>query len=365
MTPGAQLKQARTAKKLAFADVTHDTRIQAWVLEALEADQLHQQMSPVYAKGFLSQYAKFLGLNPVPLIAELQAALAPPAPAKPELPPPAPAAPLRIKASQVKLPKAETPKLAMPRVQLPKVTLPKVKLPKIEMPRFDFPKVEIPWSRLRRMAPAFAVAAVILAVIAVNPQKQLAKVQWPKMQAPKFAFKMPSFPKPTKLAKVPAVKKLAKAKPEAKGIVVAARPAAKPAAAAVNEQLAKVPALPEPHMTVAPRVASVVPTVQEPKAPLLPALQLVPTQTLELVLITTKATYVQVRVDGKLLAEQRLPRGSKERWIAKRSIDLVVAHPTDVELKLNGQSISPFAVAYRGRMSITHRGVAQLAVASQ
>lgn len=225
------------------------------------------------------------------------------------------------------------------------------------------------------MAPAFAIAAVILAVIAVNPQKQLAKVQWPKMQAPKLAFKMPAMPKlafkmptlpkPTKVAKAPAVKKLAKAKPEAKGIVVAARPAAKPAAAAVNEQLAKVPALPEPHMTVAPRVASVVPTVQEPKAPLLPALQLVPTQTLELVLITTKATYVQVRVDGKLLAERRLPRGSKERWIAKRSIDLVVAHPTDVELKLNGQSISPFAVAYRGRMSITHRGVAQLAVASQ
>lgn len=357
MIAGASLKQARAAKKLAFADITRETRIQGWVLQALEADQLHLQMSPVYAKSFLMTYAKFLGLNPVPLVAELQAALAPPPPAAPELPPAAPASPLR-----------------MPQVKLPKVELPKFQAPKITMPKLKIPTFEIPWVAIRRAAPAFAVAAVIVGVVAVNPAKQFAKIEWPKFQAPKIAFKLPklqlpkiafklpSLPKSTKTAKAPASKKIAAkpaAKPVAKPIVVAVKPTAK-----VSDELAKVPALPEPQMTVAPRVASVAPTLQLKTAEL-PALQLVPTAPLELVLLTTRATWVQVRVDGKLLAERRLPRGSKERWSAKRTIDLVVAHPTDIELKLNGQSISPFAVAYRGRMRITHRGVVQLAAASE
>lgn len=375
MSIGAQLKKIRLAKQLKFADVTRDTRIQAWVLEALEADQLHLQMSIVYSKGFLSSYAKFLGLDPAPLLAELQATLAPPAPAKPELPPAAPVTKLqmpklempkfempKVQMSKVELPKITLPKLVMPRVQLPKVAIPKIKFPKVEMPRFELPKLEVPWSRLRRMVPALAAAAVIALVVAINPAKQLAKIEWPKFSMPKIAIKLPASKKlaakpksqPQKLASAGAIK-------------VVAKPAAvaKPAVA-VSDELAKVPArLPEPQLTVAPRMASVAPTVSKPKPAALPVLELTAAQPLELVLITNRATFVQVRADGKLLASRQLPRGSKERWTASRTLDLVVAHPTDVELKLNGQSISPFAVAYRGRMRITHRGVVQLAAASE
>ena len=72
MTLGARLQQARKARKLSLADVTRQTKIQGWVLETLEADRVPEQMSPIYVKGFLSTYARFLHLDPAPLLAELQ-----------------------------------------------------------------------------------------------------------------------------------------------------------------------------------------------------------------------------------------------------------------------------------------------------
>ncbi len=77
---GEQLKQARTHLQLSLKQVSQVTKIQSWVLEALEADQLHTTMSPVYVKGFVSTYAKLLRLEPEPLIARLY----PPVPVAPE-----------------------------------------------------------------------------------------------------------------------------------------------------------------------------------------------------------------------------------------------------------------------------------------
>lgn len=347
MTTGAQLKKARQAKKLAFADVTRDTRIQGWVLEALEADQLHQQMSAIYAKGFLAQYAKFLGLDPAPLLAQLQSVMAPPpAPTASELPPPAaPAEPI---------------------------------------------KIEVPWPAIRhavrQAAPAFAAVAVVALLIVSHPLQRLSKVSWPKM--PAVALKMPSLPKlafqlpkpQVKTAKAPASKKLV------------AKPATKPAAAPKPlEELARMPAtepgaprdarggdgsaaagvrlrpLPEPQLTITPRTASMTPLPVEtaPKLPALPTLQMpATTKPLELVLVATRPTWVQVRADGKLLAERRLPSGSKERWTAKKSLDVIVAQP-ELELSLNGQNLIPFVIAYRGRLHITRQGVTRLPAESE
>lgn len=68
---GAQLKQARLARALSLKQVTQATKIQPWVLEALENDTLQSTMSPVYLKGFLRSYARFLGLDPASLSAQL------------------------------------------------------------------------------------------------------------------------------------------------------------------------------------------------------------------------------------------------------------------------------------------------------
>ncbi len=67
---GLQLQRARKQKQCSLAQVTAHTKIQPWVLEALESDRLPQLMSPIYVKGFLTTYAKFLHLDPEPLVAQ-------------------------------------------------------------------------------------------------------------------------------------------------------------------------------------------------------------------------------------------------------------------------------------------------------
>ena len=83
---GTQFKQARAELRLALKDVAQATKIQPWVLEALEQDALHKTMSPVYVKGFIATYAKCVRLDPEPLVRQLYAALdpAPVAPASSE-----------------------------------------------------------------------------------------------------------------------------------------------------------------------------------------------------------------------------------------------------------------------------------------
>lgn len=80
---GQQLRQARTELQVSLKDISQVTKIQPWVLEALEADRLHATMSPVYVKSFLTTYAKHLRLDPYPFIAQLFPEPAPPA--SPEL----------------------------------------------------------------------------------------------------------------------------------------------------------------------------------------------------------------------------------------------------------------------------------------
>ncbi len=63
MLIGVQLRQARLERKLSYADVSKVTKIQPWILEAIEEDRALQAMSPVYAKGFINNYVKYLGLN--------------------------------------------------------------------------------------------------------------------------------------------------------------------------------------------------------------------------------------------------------------------------------------------------------------
>ena len=109
-----------------------------------------------------------------------------------------------------------------------------------------------------------------------------------------------------------------------------------------------------------PRLASVTPLRQRAVPAALPALDLVPLAPLELSVSAGSTTWIQVWADGKLLAQQRLPRGVQERWTAKKRFHLIVAKPSQVELTLNNQSISPFAIAYQGRLAITHRGVTKL-----
>jgi len=264
---GAQLRQARRERQLSMSDVARDTKIQPWVLEALEADRLQDSMSPIYVKGFLSTYAKFLQLEPSGLLAQLRW----PAPEE---------------AQDTVVPVAPAAK-AIPRaVKLPNVpSLPA--LPKI--PALPV----IPWHMIRRIAAPAVVAAAVAGLVLINPLRWLPDVTLPVRQIPKLASV--SMPK------------------------------------------------------------------EQPAPPALPAVALTPAQPLELTVTAYRTTWIRIRADGKLLSQQRLQRGANEQWSAKKSFEIVVAKPSQVELMLNGQSISPLAIAHRGRLAITHRGVTALA----
>jgi hypothetical protein len=260
-TAGSELQRVRRERKLSLSDVTKATKIQPWVLEALEADQLQNMMSPVYVKGFLATYAKFLRLEPEAIIAQVPWAKPDPEPVE-ATPPASPAIPVAV--------------------------------------RWQWPSLDRRW-----VAAAVATAAMAALVVA-NPFRHL-KLEWPR--------RVSQAPKPT--------------------------------------------TSPPP---AAPKLASVIPPVAEPLSPPAPPPppSVARSAPLELSVSALRTTWIRVRADGKLLSQQRLARGAKERWTAKKQLEVIIAKPSQVELQLNGTPISSFAIAHQGRLMITHHGITRL-----
>lgn len=65
---GHILREARETKGLTLAEVQDKTRINARFLEAMENGEYEVLPTPVHVRGFLRNYARFLGLDPRPLL---------------------------------------------------------------------------------------------------------------------------------------------------------------------------------------------------------------------------------------------------------------------------------------------------------
>lgn len=241
---GEQLAHAREELQLSLKDVSESTKIQPWVLEALEADRLQTIMSPIYVKGFLSTYAKFLRLDSDPLIAQLFP--------EPQL-------------------AASEPPIA----------------PAPEMIPWS---LELAWPVIRRIAAVTVGLAGIVALIIANPLRWIS-TKAPRQEASLSVATPKSFPSETLLS-------------------------------------------------------------------------MQPTQPLELAILTRWPTWVSVKADGRLIAQHQLAAGSQETWKARRRFELIIAKPSQVEVLLNGQSISPQALAHHGRLSITHQSIRPLSDSS-
>jgi cytoskeletal protein RodZ len=68
MTLGEILAARRGERGLTIQQAAAATRIRAHYLSALESDELERLAAPVYAKGHLRTYARYLGLDPEPLV---------------------------------------------------------------------------------------------------------------------------------------------------------------------------------------------------------------------------------------------------------------------------------------------------------
>ena len=75
MTPGAFLAAKRGERGLTLQQASTATRIRLEHLSALEADEPELLPAPVYARGYLRTYARYLGLDEDSLVARLPAPL--------------------------------------------------------------------------------------------------------------------------------------------------------------------------------------------------------------------------------------------------------------------------------------------------
>lgn len=71
---GELLREAREAKGLTLAQVQEKIRINSQFLDALESGQHHLLPTPVHVRGFLRNYARFLGLDPQPILERYETA---------------------------------------------------------------------------------------------------------------------------------------------------------------------------------------------------------------------------------------------------------------------------------------------------
>ncbi|MGB8982220.1 MAG: helix-turn-helix transcriptional regulator, partial [Anaerolineales bacterium] len=77
---GQQLKEERESQRLSLEKVFEATRIRIQYLQALEADDLSVMPSPVQARGYLRNYAEYLGLDVEQMLTEMRAS------SRPEIP---------------------------------------------------------------------------------------------------------------------------------------------------------------------------------------------------------------------------------------------------------------------------------------
>src|SRR5437868_13680832 len=67
---GEMLRQRRKELNLSLKDIENGTCIRLNYLQAIEEGQMEKLISPIYAQGFVKQYAIFLGLDGERLVAD-------------------------------------------------------------------------------------------------------------------------------------------------------------------------------------------------------------------------------------------------------------------------------------------------------
>jgi cytoskeletal protein RodZ len=79
-SPGNCLKKERELQNLSLGEISKSTRIKEHFLRAIEEDHYNLCPSPFYVKGFLTNYARCLGLDPQGIILQYQDLIKPPPP---------------------------------------------------------------------------------------------------------------------------------------------------------------------------------------------------------------------------------------------------------------------------------------------
>ena len=89
MSTGERLRRARLDAGKTLEQVAAETKIQLWILEAIERDDLSRVPGGIFIRGYLTAFARSVGENPSGVLAAYLAEIAPPPAVAPD-PAPAP-----------------------------------------------------------------------------------------------------------------------------------------------------------------------------------------------------------------------------------------------------------------------------------
>src|SRR5215471_6647305 len=77
LTFGEELRRERLIRDVSLEEISAATKISVRLLTALESSDVSKLPAPVYSRGFIRAYAKYLGLDPDEMINAYLADIAP------------------------------------------------------------------------------------------------------------------------------------------------------------------------------------------------------------------------------------------------------------------------------------------------
>ena len=290
---GDRLRKARENKGLSLEQVEEGTRIRRAFLEALEEEDFEKLPASAYVKGFIRNYAQFLGLDPEESLSHYRA---------------------MIGASSSYAPSV------------------------LDEPLLPDSGTNVWVSALLAL---LAVAVLAVAGWYAYNRFYLGVDPWPVAAIPKMLTLIPGQPLPS--ATPSAVPKVIQSTPTQESPTPTMEP--------VEEAIATptTVATPTTRPTVTPeptRTPTLTPTTSRtPSATPTPTASPTPTPTIvdsirvEAVLLAK--TYVKVIVDGELVLEETLSEGEDQVWIARQGFSMRVGNAAGLILYVNGIQVPP------------------------
>ena len=287
---GETLRRERLRRNLDLEQISHELKIAPKMLEAIEDERFDRLPGAIFAKNFVKQYARYLGLDDEELAAEVQRTLQPP-----------PA-----------ITHAEKPRDAAVSIPLPRVE----KWEAVGDSRFN-------WS-----SPLASLALVVLVMMACAGIYSL----WQRMHRPASVHTTATITK----APPPVVTQ----QPAATAAPPLQAPAEQPQASTTQPQ-PQAPAAAPPSNSDAP-AASPVAAKPEPEKPATAPAQTAPSNPnspVRVELVAAEPVWVLARTDGKYLFSGTLDPNQPRTIEANSNITLRIGNAGGVNITLNGKPL--------------------------
>lgn len=294
---GSQLKKARQKKEVTLSEVYQQTRIHTDILSALEEDRYDNILNPIYIKSFLKRYASYLGLDTAKLLGEYSVL------------------------HEEEEPKEEKKKEA-PKKERPKLSLPRLRL---RLPQIGKEKI----IRIARLAVVFI--GIILAVF-ILVKSTFFVVSKVSQGFAKLANQAEEMKKAAQAKKTESAKEAQPPKSQPKKAVTVT--VASPKKETLPMKKTKEPTLARQDMLSIPAQES-----------------------LKLTIRATDDVWIQLRVDGKIIFQNVLRKGSTETWKADESFEIWTGRSEALYLNLNGNNLGVLGSGVKRGVLITRRGI--------